>query len=84
MVTGPALGLDQAVAVQHGTDGAFGGNANIRRQSPDEALANLARAPMRLVLFEMDDQALKLSGQLVGVATRRRKRSLSASSPCSL
>src|SRR6266536_1852496 len=66
----PAAPLDQAMAVQHGMDGTFGRNPDVARQPADQQLADLARAPVRLVAFEPDDEGLELRGQLVGVADR--------------
>src|SRR6266536_154015 len=66
----PAAPLDQAMAVQHGMDGTFGRYPDVARQPADQQLADLARAPVRLVAFEPDDEGLELRGQLVGVADR--------------
>src|SRR6266536_1004124 len=52
----PAAPLDQAMAVQHGMDGTFGRNPDVARQPADQQLADLARAPVRLVAFEPDDE----------------------------
>jgi hypothetical protein len=38
---------DEAMAVQHGRDGAFGGSRDIAGKPPDQKLADFARAPMR-------------------------------------
>ena len=51
-------------------DRALGRNAHIAVQAADQELADLARAPVRLVALEADDQALDLRRQLVGVAHR--------------
>jgi hypothetical protein len=59
---GAACRLDQAVPVEHGVDRALGRNAQIAVQPPDQKLADLARAPMRLVPLEGNDQALNLGG----------------------
>src|SRR5713226_712876 len=69
-VARPAYAFDQAVAIKNGMDGALGGNPNIAGKPPDQELADLARAPMRLVALERDDEALDLLRQLVGVAHR--------------
>ena len=58
--------LDQTMAIEHGMDGAFGGNPDMACQPPEQELADFARAPMRLFPFERDNQALNLRGQLVG------------------
>src|SRR3546814_5191465 len=57
---GPADRLDQAVAVQHGVDRALGWHPHVAGQPPHQQLADLARAPVRLVPLEVDDQALDL------------------------
>src|SRR6266436_2718490 len=62
--------LDEAVPVEHGMDRALGRNAHIAIQPPDQKLADLAGAPMRLVALGADDPALDLSRQLVGIAHR--------------
>jgi hypothetical protein len=59
---------DQAVAVQHGVDGALGRNAHVLVQATDQELANLARTPMWLFALEANDEALDLRRQLVGIA----------------
>src|SRR5215469_9286951 len=66
----PARDLDQAMPVEHGVNGAFGGNPKIPVQPPDQQLADLARPPMRLVALGVYDQLLDLHRQLVGVAHR--------------
>jgi hypothetical protein len=66
----PADWLDQAVTVEHGVDGALGWNAHVAGEPPDQELADLARPPMRLVALEVDDQAVDLRWQLVGIAHR--------------
>src|SRR5215470_15014115 len=55
------------MAIEHGMNGAFGGNPDIACQPPEQELADLACAPMRLFPFEGDNQALDLLGQLVGI-----------------
>src|SRR5580658_9529643 len=64
----PAEAFDQAVAIEHGMDGAPGRHAHVAREPPHQELADLAGAPMRLAALEADDQALDLGRQLVGVA----------------
>ena len=51
-------------------DGASGRDADVAVQPSDQQFADLACAPMRLVLFETDDEALDLRRQLVGIAHR--------------
>src|SRR6478752_7019358 len=69
-VARPAAAPDQAVAIEHRVDGAFGWNPDIAVEPPDQKLANLARPPMRLLGLEADNQGLDLGRQLVGVADR--------------
>ena len=66
-VARPAAAPDQAVAIEHRVDGAFGRNPDIAVEPPDQKLANLARTPMRLRGLEADNQGLDLGRQLVGV-----------------
>jgi hypothetical protein len=66
----PARNPDQPVPVQHGVDRALGGDANVAGQLPDQELADLARAPVRLLGLEPDDQAFDLLRELVGIAHR--------------
>ena len=47
-----ADGLDQAVAMQDGVDGALGRDADVAVQAAHQQLADLARAPMRLLALE--------------------------------
>ena len=58
------------MAIEHGMDGAPGGNPHIAIQPSDQQLAQLTRSPMRLLLLQTDDQALHLGGELVGIAHR--------------
>ena len=57
-------------AVEHGVDGALGGNPHVAGEPAHQELADLARAPMRLLAFKPDDQALDRLRQLVGIAHR--------------
>jgi hypothetical protein len=54
--------LDEAVAIHNGMDGAFGGHAHIAGEPADEQLTDLSCAPMRLLIFEPNDQAFDLRG----------------------
>src|SRR5258706_314370 len=56
----PGAALDQAMAVEDRVDGAFGRNADIAVEPSDQQLADLARAPVRFLGLEADDQALDL------------------------
>src|SRR5262249_32296048 len=62
--------LDQAVAIEHGMDGALGRNPNIAVKSSNQELAVLAGSPMWLPGLQLHDQAFELLRQLVGVAHR--------------
>src|ERR1700716_2303585 len=69
-VARPAATLDQAVAIENRMDGALGRYSDIAAEPPDQELANLTRAPVRLLGLQLDNQALNLLRQLVGVAHR--------------
>src|SRR3982074_2184134 len=63
-VARPAATLDQAVAIEKRY-------SDIAAEPPDQELANLTRAPVRLLGLQPDNQALNLLlRQLVGVAHR--------------
>jgi hypothetical protein len=66
----PAAAPDQAVAIEHRVDGAFGRNPDIAVEQADQKLADFARTPMRLLGLEADDQGLDLGRQLIGIADR--------------
>ncbi len=66
----PAAALDQAVAIEHGMDGAFGRHADVAGEPADQKLTDLACAPVRLLWLEADNEALDLLRQLIGVAHR--------------
>src|SRR3954452_18478242 len=69
-VARPAATLDQAMAIEHRMDGAFGGNPDIAIEPPDQQFADLARAPVRFLGLEADNQALDLLRELIGIAYR--------------
>src|SRR5262245_1657446 len=69
-VARPAAALDQVMAIEHRMDGAVGGNPDIASEPPDQQLADLARAPVRLLGLEADNQALDLLQELMGIADR--------------
>ena len=48
--------VDQAVAVEHRMHGAPGRQAHVAGKLANEQFADFARAPMRLVALEIDDQ----------------------------
>src|SRR5260221_3686099 len=66
MASAPSA-LDQAVAIEHGVDGAAGRNLHLTGKATQQAFADLARAPVRLFPFEIQDGGLYLLRQLVGV-----------------
>jgi hypothetical protein len=66
-VARPAAAPDQAVAIEHRMDGALGRNSDIAVEPPDQQLADLARAPVRLLALEPDNQPLDLLRQLVRI-----------------
>src|SRR3979411_2659138 len=57
---GPPGTLDQAVAIENRMDGAFGRYSDIAAEPPDQELANLARAPVRLLGLQPGKQGLHL------------------------
>src|SRR6185312_2242349 len=65
-----AATLDQTVTVENRMDGAFGGKPDIAIEPPDQQFADLARAPVRLLGLQADNQALDLFRQLIGIAHR--------------
>ena len=66
------------MAIEHGVDGALGGNPDMACQPPEQQFADFARTPMRLIALEGNDQALDLLGQLVGI-THRPPRAIAES-----
>src|SRR5487761_249837 len=58
-----------AVAIEHGMDGALGGNGNAR-ESADQALANFASTPGGVLTLHVQNEVLYLKRKLVGVAIR--------------
>src|SRR6202166_2937461 len=66
----PGHALDQTMAIQHGMDGASGGDPDIAGQAAHQQLPDLAGAPMGLVPLQADDRGFKLLRQLVGIAHR--------------
>src|ERR1041385_2769545 len=61
--------LDQAMAIEHGMDGAFGRQPDIR-EAADQALANLTSTPAGVLVLHVQDVVLHLKGKLVGIAIR--------------
>jgi hypothetical protein len=58
----PATALDQAMAIENRMDSTFGRNPDIAVQPSDQQFPDLARAPVRLLGLEPDNQALDLLG----------------------
>jgi len=69
-VARPAATLNQPVPIEHGMDGALGWNPHVAVEPSNQELADLVRAPVRLVSLQSDNQALDRRRQLVGVAHR--------------
>jgi hypothetical protein len=67
--THPAAALHQAMTIQHRIDGAFGGDGD-SGESAEEALANLAGTPTRVLALHVQDVVLHLKGELMGIAVR--------------
>src|SRR6267143_4961637 len=55
------------MSIEHGVDGAAGGNLNLTGKATQQAFADLACAPVRLLAFEVHNGGLHLLGQLVAV-----------------
>src|SRR4029450_13868035 len=62
--------FDQPMAIEHGMDGADRRHPHVAGHAPEQQLAELARAPVRLVALQADDQSLNLAWQLIGIAHR--------------
>src|ERR1700676_2678933 len=67
MIASAPSALDQAVAVEHGVDGAARRNLHLTGKATQQALADLARAPVGFFPFEIQNGGLHLLRQLVGV-----------------
>ena len=66
-MTQATAALDQSMTIEHGMDGAFGGDGDIG-ESANEALANLAGAPANVLTLDVQNIVFYLEGKLVGVA----------------
>src|SRR5581483_3202202 len=64
----PAGTAYQTVTIEYGVDGACGRDLDRVRQSPQQALANLACTPVWFLAPGCDDCRFNLLGQLVGVS----------------
>src|SRR5690242_6397731 len=58
------------MTIEHRMDGAAGGNADLTGKTAQQAFADFARAPVRLLAFQSEDGALDLLRQLIAVAPR--------------
>src|SRR5262249_2722427 len=65
--THAATALDQAMTIEHCMDGALGRDGN-SGESAQEALANLAGTPARVLALHVQEEVFHLEGKLVGVA----------------
>ena len=66
--SGTSSAPDQAMSIEHGMNGAAGGNPNLRRKTTQQALPDFAGAPVRLLAFQAEDGTLDLLRQLIAVA----------------
>jgi hypothetical protein len=57
------------MAIEHGMDGAFGGEFDVR-EAAQQPLADLASAPAGMLILHVQDIVLHLKRELVGVAIR--------------
>src|SRR6266404_6929280 len=61
--------FDQTVAIEHGMNGAFGGDGNTGEPA-DQALTNFAGTPAGMLALHVENEILYLKRKLVGVAIR--------------
>src|ERR1700676_1098653 len=66
-MTQATAALDQSMTIEHGMDGAFGGDGDVG-ESAEEALANLAGTPAGVLTLHVQNIVFHLEGKLVGVA----------------
>ena len=58
------------MAIEHSVNGAAGRNLHLTKKAAQQAFADLASVPVRLLLLEMEDGGLDLLRQLVTVTPR--------------
>ena len=63
----PAATLDQAVAIEHRMNGAFGRDGNTGK-SADQAFADFSRTPAGVLVLHIQNKVFHLERKLVGVA----------------
>lgn len=63
-----AAALDQTMPLEHGVNGAARGNPDLTGKAAQQAFADLACAPVRLLAFQSEDGGLDLLRQLVAIA----------------
>jgi hypothetical protein len=68
-MTHATTAFDQAVAIQHGMNGAFAGDRN-PREPADQTFFDFASPPARVLVLHVQDVVLDLKRKLVGVAIR--------------
>ena len=68
-VATPLTPFDQAVAIQYGMNGALGWRLD-HGIFPDQVIADLGGTPAGIFALELQDCALDLERQLIGVAVR--------------
>src|SRR5882757_5109525 len=66
MATHATAAFHQAVAIEHGMDGAFGGDFDIG-ESADQALSDLTSAPAGVLALHIEDVVLNLKRELMGI-----------------
>ena len=66
-MTQATAALDQSMTIEHGMDGAFGGDGDIG-ESAEQTLADLVCAPANVLTLHVQNIVFYLEGKLVGVA----------------
>src|ERR1700684_4502629 len=59
--------FDQTMAVEHGMNGALGGNFDLAGKAAKQFLPDLPRSPVRFIPLESQDGRLDLHRQLVSI-----------------